>query len=310
MKLPTTKKRLTIKKPGIRIRSFAFLVTLALLLSAGLLGASGYVWYKKILTDSDRVFYGMLERSLSTDSVTRTVSQEAQLRNVTQTYQINYVPSPLVESQTTIEQIGQDRQKSVVQTRAIGLEDTDYLQYSGIDIPSLTSQNNVNDILGKWAKRTANPETGESPQLLSEALFMFVPFGNLEESDRDELIELAKKNRTYRIGNSKLVMSGSRPVMTYNVAINPQSLVEVLALYVEKTGIGDSAQLNPDDYKGAGNIEVTLTIDVLTRHLKELAFSADSRKETYAGYGLLTRPVLPTETITIQELQTRLQTLQ
>jgi hypothetical protein len=308
--------RVSAKVPKLRrpsrasFKSFKVLVTGLLLLSIILLGGAGYVWYKNILTDSDRVFYGMLSKSLQTDSVSRTVTQTSSLRNVTQTYNLTYRPTPIAESETTIEQVGENRETNSVTTRSIGTKDVDYVQYTDIQITNVTGKPETKEILGQWAKRDKNTETGEAPQLLSEALFMFVPFGNLASEKREELVSKMRENKSYSFKEGKLEMSGLRPVMTYEVAIKPKALVEVLGAYVQETGIGDASQLDPASYEQAENVHVRITVDLLSRHLKEMTFIGDTRKETYSSYGVKRDIQLPKDTISISDLQTRLQKLQ
>jgi hypothetical protein len=308
--------RVSVKVPKLRrpgrasFKSFKVVTSAMLVLSILLLGGAGYVWYKNILTDSDRVFYGMLGKSLQTDSVSRTVTQTSSLRNVKQTYNLTYRPTPIAESQTTIEQVGENRETNTVTTRSIGTKDLDFVQYTDIQITNVTGKPETKEILGQWAKRDKNAETGEAPQLLSEALFMFIPFGNLSDENKDQLTSKMRENKSYSFKEGKLEMSGLRPVMSYDVAIKPKALVEVLSAYVQETGIGDASQLDPASYAQAEDVHVKITVDVLTRHLKEITFIGDTRAETYASYGVKRNIQLPKDTITISELQTRLQTLQ
>lgn len=310
VKLRKFPKKLNIWSP---IKSFftSFRGIMISLVLVGVLAfsASGYFWYTNMLTDSKHVFEGMLSESLQTNSVVRTVNQDTALKTVEQSYYVSF-PRATAESVTTIEQVGQDRQKTVVKTATIGTRNSDYVQYSDIQIPQLIGKKDTSKLVGQWARRDSNPKTGETTQFLSESIFMFVPFGNFKPSDRQTLLDLMKKNQTYIYKQQGNVdFSSGRPTMTYHVTINPKSLVEVLSEYVKITGIGDPAQLNPADYEGSSNVDVEMTIDVLTRHIKDVKFLADSRKESYSSYGLDRNVVLPKQTITVEELQNRLQVL-
>jgi hypothetical protein len=310
-KLPSVpKKAPKLRRPTkSQLTSFRAVISYILVLSIVMLGVSGYYWYKNIFTDPDRVFYGMIEKNLSTPSISRTVNQQERLRSVEQTYRVFFQPVPYTESVTTIDQVGLDRQKSTVVTKSIGTKDDDFVQYKSINVPSLGNKEKLSDIEGKWAKRVTSKESGQQPQFLTEAMFMFIPFGSMSPQQRDDLVNLMKENETYTYSTGKLELEGIRPVMTYDVRVKPEALVEVLAEYAKQTGVGDLSQLNPEEYKNSGDVQMRVTVDVLSRHLKTIDFD-DSRKETYTGYGLREKLVLPENPIAIDELQNRLQALQ
>ncbi len=210
-----------------------------------------------------------------------------------------------MQSKSTVEQISQDRQRSKVSTLAIGLRDVDYVQYQDISIPaSAGGKSDYSKALGTWAKR--DEQTGGT-QFLNEALFSFIPFGNLSSEARSEMLQTMKQSKTYKITASDISYQSGRPVMTATIAIKPKGLIQVLRQYAEITGVGDVSQLDPSQYEKAGDVSMDIKIDILSRHLTQLKFGDQARVETYAGYGLNTRIVEPNKTVTIEELQSRLQ---
>jgi hypothetical protein len=310
MAKPTIKlKKPTFTKPKLAtFTSFRTLVSAAILVGVILLAGAGYVWFKNILTDPNRVFYGMIDKNLETDSVVRVVSQPSSSKSIEQSYYMSYTPALATESLSTIEQVGQDRQTSKVITRSIGTKDTDFVKYEKIDIPSGPEQGDYSKLVNQWAKREKNPETGEAPQFLNEASFMFVPFGNLSHQDRDKLVKIMKDKKIYKIKKTSQDLSNGRATMDMEVDINPEGLITMLAEYVKITGLGDASQLNPDDYKETPDVSVNMNIDMLSRHLRSIKFAGDTtRVETYSAYGINREIKIPTNTISIEELQNRLQ---
>lgn len=311
-------KKLSIKKPALKkisiqrptrqtFTSTKFIATTLILVSLVLLGGSAYVWYNRIFSDTDRVFYGMLSRSLETDSITRTVTQKDSSRTANQTYYIAFSPQTTMESTTVVEQVGQDRQTSSVTTKTIGQKNADYVQYSKISIPqSQSGGSDFSKVLNQWAKRENNPEKGEQAQFLDEAIFTFIPFGNFSQENRADLIEMIKQKNVYTLSNSQISYQEGRPVMQMTVSIKPKALIEVLRQYAEYSGIGDQSLLNPADYEKAANIGVDVKIDMLSRHLTQLDFPGQTRSETYTAYGLNRNIEIPTKTQTIPELQSKL----
>lgn len=282
---------------------------MAVMVLAGvaLLAGSAFTWYDRIFSDTDRVFYGMLSRSLETDTVTRTVVQNEQSRNVDQTYYISFSPDTMIESSSTITQIGQDRTSSSVTTKTIGQKDTDYVQYSNIQIPQSQGGKDFSNVLNQWAKRNKNEETGQGAQFLNEAIFTFIPFGNFSQENRTELLDMIRAKKVYEISGGEVSYQNGRPVMDMKVSIKPKALIEVLVQYAELSGVGDRDLLNPEDYERAADVGVQIKVDMLSRHLTEIAFPGQTRKETYSAYGLNRRIEVPQQSISIEELQSRLQ---
>lgn len=301
--------KLKPRRPAtVDLKSAKFWTSLLLLAGLILLGTSGYFWYKNVFSDADRVFYGMLSRSLETDSVTRQVTQDEASRSVNQTYYISFSPETVIESSSTIDQVGQDRSKSSVTTRTIGERDTDYVQYSEINVPqSLGSKNDFSKVLNQWAKRQNKQESGEQAQFLNEAIFTFIPFGNFSQENRTELINLIKQAQVYKISRSETSYQNGRPMMDLTVSIKPKALIEVLREYAAISGLGQQDLLDPSQYEKASDVSVQIKIDMLSRHLTNIDFPGETRKETYGSYGLNRNVSVPTGTISVEELQSRLQ---
>lgn len=319
VKKPTIKKlrvpKVKLRKPARptkqgfkrKLKSTKTWTVVMLLAGLVLFGGSAYAWYDKIFSDPERVFYGMLSRSLESDTVTRTVTQDESSRNVNQTYYISFSPETMIESSSTITQIGQDRSSSSVTTKTIGQKDTDYVQYSDIQIPQSQGGKDFSNVLNQWAKREKNEESGQQAQFLNEAIFTFIPFGNFSQENRTELLDMIRAKKVYKISEGEVSYQNGRPVMEMNVSIKPKALIEVLVQYAELSGVGDRDLLNPEDYERAADVGVRIKVDMMSRHLTEIAFPGQTRKETYTAYGLNRRIEVPKQSITVEELQSRLQ---
>lgn len=308
-----TGKSFALKKLKVNFRSLKLWTSVMLVAGVAVLGAGIYVWYNNIFTDEDRIFYGMIEKSLETDSITRQVAQNQSTRTENQDYYLTFTPTPLVQTQSTIEQIDQTRQKSVVSTETIGTKDADYVQYTDIILPSNSAdKTDYSKVLDTWAKRSANSQTGQSAQFLNEAIFTFIPFGNFNQQQKTELMQLIKEKEVYRFGKTNLkdgniTYENGRPLYTTTVAIKPRGLVEVLRKYAELTGIGDMAILDPSQYDDRYSFSMTVQIDMLSRHLRQINYPGEQRTEAYLSYGLNRNIELPETSISIEELQAKLQ---
>lgn len=297
----------TARTTKLNVRSVKFLTLSMMVIALGLFGGMGYIWYTKIFTDGDRIFYDMVSSSMETDSVTRHISQNEASRSESQTYLMSFTPQTVIKSTSTVEQIGQDRAKSSVTTETIGLKDVDYVRYTDINIPASDDKTDYSKVLNSWAKREANKESGQAAQFLNEAVFTFVPFGNFSTENRATLMDLMKQKKVYVLNNGKITYEDGRPIYTVDVSIKPQGLVEVLKKYADLTGLGNQEMLDPSQYDDSNSFVVKMKVDMLSRHLKQLDYPGETRSESYSGYGLNSVTALPTQTISVEELQSKLQ---
>lgn len=281
-----------------------------MLTGIGLFGASGWYWYQNVLTDQDRILSGMLDKSLQTSSVYRSVNQQSEQNKVEQSVFVGFSPETLSQTLTNLQEASASGASSV-KTETIGTKNADFVSYSSIDVsgPGGKAQN-FDGVLNKWGKRESTPESRQPVSFLNDALFVVVPFGNLNTDQRKQLKDEIKKVNLYETTKTETRFVNGRPVITYLIDVSPGSLVQVLAKYVELTGTGSSDQLNPALYEGAAKIPIELHVDLLSRHIRQIGFTGSGRTETYGAYNTTHKVTLPTETIAIDELQKRLSAIE
>jgi len=286
-------------------------VGLAIVASLALFGASGYYWYKYVFIDTDRILSDMLDKSMQTTSLYRNIAQEGNGSNVDQDIYASFTPQLFAQSQTTLQE-SSGKGKTSVDTETIGTEKSDYVRYTSIAIANnkAAEGKKYEDIINQWAKRDENLEEGQSLTFLNDSLFVVVPFGNLNSDQRQKVKNEIIKTKLYDVVAVKTHFLNGRPVATYSIKMNPQSLVKVLAKYVEVTGIGKSAQLDPAQYEGAEALGVVMEVDMLSRHVSQVQLTASGRTESYYGYNVSREINLPKQTIPVDELQTRLTKLE
>lgn len=280
------------------------LILAALLLFA----ASGYYWYKNVLTDPSRTISDMLEKSLQTTSTVRTEQEMSGINSSERTVYMEFTPESFVQVITQLEEIN-EQAKTSVEVETIGTRDADYVRYNDVEVTGGRASGNFESILGQWAKRESNPQTGQAVSFLNDALFTAVPFGNLDSEQRREVINEIKRVNLYKYRDAKTVWQGGRPVIEYTLEVEPKALVQVLATYVKVTGAGSSAALDPAAYENAQQVRLRMSVDALSRHVKTIQFQNTERVENYAGYNMRRKVELPSKTIGIDELQSRLQSV-
>lgn len=302
-------KQESSRRPRAKL-SFAGSILLIFIASLALLGSSGYYWYKNVYSDPDRILSDMLEKSLQTSSIYRTIEQTAGINKSEEEIYLAFSPETIVKSMTTIEEVNQLGKTTAI-IEKIGQDDSDYVRYTDIKVTGNNQQQrNFDNVLGVWAKRSGEGLGGQAASFLNDALFTAVPFGNLDPNQRAEVIDEVKRVNLYQYREAKIENTDGRPVITYTMDLDPQSLVQVLAKYVEVTGATSGTALDPAAYEGAQDVRIRLAVDVLSRHVKRIEFLGTERREIYQGYNALQVIEAPSETIDVTELQSRLQAVE
>lgn len=295
---------------GLKKRIFSTKMLAVLLVVLGLVGF-GYstnYWYRNIFLDSDRIFYNMLENSLNTRSVIKTVEQSGSGKTENQTVLIKYTPDVKMRSVNVAEQVAQNRTKSVVETESYSSRQLDYIRYNQISIPATgTNKSDYSKITNTWAKKDNSQETGGQSEFLNEAGFTFVPFGNFTNKERAEIIKKVKDTEVYRFNDVKIIYENGRPVYEALVSLSPRKFVNIMSDYSKKTGIGNPDQLNPSDYTENYNFTIKVKVDVISGQLRQIIYPTGDRIENYASYGANIDINMPKQAISIEELQSRLQ---
>jgi len=264
-------------------------------------------WYKTIYSDPRRVFNAMLENSLRTGSITKQVVQNSEEQTLDQTVRLQLGAKHVAQGMTNLSQKG--LASATVMTESLGTPTSDFVRYKSID----TDQKNeagqpldFSQILGVWGKSEVTDTT--SGELYNESVLGVIPFGNLSASDRKELLNIAKELDVYKV-EYETVNRGDingRPAYEYTVKVLPEAYVTLLKEYAKRVGLTHLEDINPANYANADSIEFKVSVDVRTRRLAGITYDS-GREEYYSAYGTRPNVELPTETVPIEELQSRLQ---
>ncbi len=300
-----------VKKPtkaGIKktVKSTKFLAGLLVVMALGGFGYSGYYWWNNSFMDKDEIFYGMLDKSLNTSSVLRTIDQTDSGRTEKQSVYLRYAPGIVFNSVSNLQQVDQNRNLSKVSTESFANKNGDFIRYTDISIANTSNdQADYTKLLNTWAKRSDN--TNKGSQFLNEAAFTFVPFGNFSSEKRAELVNKLKDKKVYQLNGEKISYENGRPIYTAFASISPRGFVDVMRDYARATGVGDVQQLDPEQYDPKNSFTIQIKIDVISRHLKQIEYPGGERTEKYEAYGLFRNIEEPTSYISTEELQDRLQ---
>lgn len=268
-------------------------------------------WYSAIYTDPRRVFNAMIENSLTTSSVTKQITQGDDSQSLNQTTHLQVGDEHVVRGITFLSQKG--LASAEVVTESIGTPTTDYVRYKSIDTDQKGTEGNeldFSEVVGAWGESPgAGQTTGE---LYNETTLGVIPFGNVHSSEqREALMRLVSDMDVYKVeyANVTEVTHNGRPVYEYTVKVLPEDYVTYLKAYASAVGLTHLQNVNPAQYANAEPIEFTVQVDVLSRRLAGIIYS-NGRQEQYISYGGYVPVSKPAQTISVDELQNRIQSVQ
>lgn len=304
-------KRLGAKlSPELRTTIAQILVVTGVIL----FGFSGWQWWSRVYSNPERVFTEMLENSLATPSVTRHIVQKGQAGSIDQLTQLNLGQQNFARTITTVKQ-GTQSGESAVTTESIGVPKVDFTRYIGVDTKEKKADGQPLDfstVLGLWAKTDASPDVQKAElRYFTEALMGIIPIANLPSKQRQELLNIMKDQKVFDVDYSQVQRGREhgRPIIGYQVVIKPESYVPMLRTFAASLGLDAIRGLEQSNFDKVQPLRVQMGVDVLSRQLTHVSYLDNGRQETYSGYGLKSSLQLPTQTVSVEELQGKLKAL-
>ena len=292
-----------INKSPIAIKNSKRIIAISVVLFIVVLFAA---WWQFIFADPNKVLSDMLVNNLRTPGVVKNVQQGSGQNVIVQNTYLSFIDGPKSQTKTTLDQAASSGERNRVVTENIGTANTDYIRYRAIDISSGSGQTDTSVAENIWASRSADEGTQQT-NFLNEGLFGVVPFGNFEKNQVNLLRDMIDKNEIYKYTSLDRKFENGRVIYKYEIEFLPSNLVEYLAEYAKLIGVDAKNQLNPESYVGAQPVMITIKVDLFSRELKSIEYSDTGRVEEYSSFGLKRMIEIPSETISITELQQRLQ---
>lgn len=290
-----------VSKVRYIVTSTKFIVTVAALVVIGTYGA----WQYHNTTNADRVFWGMVDNNMQTTAYTRHTEQKSGAQSVDQVFETATSPQHKLFSDTVFTQTGVDSATAV--TENIGTPTADYVRYTNIETAKGLD---FRSILGVWGVTDPQVPGQTSGQLYNQAVLGIIPTGNLNAEQRREIIKIMheKKAYTYKLVQTKRSLFFGRPTHTMQVIVNPVGYISALKQFASYVGLNHLEQVNPEEYEQAQKLAFTVTVDGWTRQMTSTDQDSGSKTEIITGRNSKKQlPDAPTETISVDELQQKLQ---
>lgn len=296
-------------KSAKRFQKYSKLNIFILAVSLLILSSSVVLWWTKVFKDPKNVFEAMLENNLSNASITRQGVQESEGGLIKQQTQLSFASKTGIHSLTTVRQSSGMGENHVV-TETTATPSKDFVRYTKIETQQKSEtgqQLDFSPILGVWA--TQNDQQAQS-QFFPEAVLNVFMFGNLPSSQRNELV--SKMRDVYEVDytTARQANQGGRVRYIYDVKVQPAKFVSLFNEYARVMNFSNLSQLDTQNFESSETMNLTVTVDLLSRQLVGVLYQPNQTAETYSGHGLLKPIVEPNNTVTIEEIQKRLSNIQ
>lgn len=302
-----------MSKQNVLLREFDRLRQYRMLLAIGvaIILFSGWMLLTNNKTNPTDVFWGMFDTSLSTTSVTRNVKDANEKSKADQSLRLYLSPELKTYNIVTVEETT-DKGNTKIVTETIGTPKSDYARYTTIETAQQGADGkpiDFSNVTGIWGKNDlAEGKSG----YFNEGMLGLVPFADIDQGKREGLISFMKDKNVYETDLNAAVKQkvDNHTAYIYKIKINPTAYIQMLIEFAKQSGLGELPGLDPEQYAKSQPLETEFIIDANTQQLIKINYIANKREETYIDYGLQQPLELPTDTIPLDELQSRLQKLQ
>lgn len=274
---------------------------------------SGWSWWHFVYSNPERTFFGALENHLRTAGLTRHVTQISGDQKLEQNVGLTLGAGQVAHGFTTITQQGEVN--ATIKTETISTPKEDHVRYTAIETNQKGQDGKDLDftqLVNIWGKSAEGDASQTAGELYNESVLGVIPVGNLPADKRKEIIKFIHEKAVYDIdGNDvKRGIEGGRPVYTYKVTVAPEAYIGMLKMFGKAVGLTQLEMVDPASYKDTQPLVFEIKVDVWGRHITHVMFAEGERTERLSGFGISRHVDKPKDTIPLEELQTRLQSVQ
>lgn len=274
-----------------------------------LVGSS--IWWLFVWQDPHRVFDDMIAGNLQTLSVTRTITAGNATQSIDQSVRLQMGGTNAADWLVLAKQNG-----ASVMTESIGTPTSGYIRYVAIapaKQPTTAKKTDFSSVLNIWGradgKTDANLKTLFAQSLFDITSAPTPPIGNLPDAQRENILSFIRDQKVFTpdYNSVKTEIIGGRGVYTYDVSVQLAAYARMMQAFAHDLGMNTLDTLDPEQYVNLQPIKVTMSVDRMSHQLVMLAYGNSGYVQTYGDWGQVTPILLPKDTITTTELQTRLQ---
>jgi hypothetical protein len=286
---------------GLRVSAWVLLLS-----SLVIVGFSVYSWWRFLYLSDSRVFWGAIDQSLQTKGVTKTVRSEDETGLRIERSSIGFSP---LSSQGYSESRTLNGEVSV--SESIALFDRDFARYIEIRPRDGVESFDTSLLQGVWAE-TTYPSLRESKTLadqITNGLLVFT--GNMNAADRSEFVSQLRDTQVFTPTYVRDEVISGKKTQVYMTSVRVSAYNTALKSYLEKIGLKDTATQVGEGGDGAENPSFEIAIEPISRQIVKSGIPSLSSpaSTTYTNWGVTRQLEAPQEYISVDELQSRIQSL-
>lgn len=269
-----------------------------------------WAWYQYVHRSSYSVFWDTVDNNFRIIGVTREVQQTNSGAEINQKVQVSLGAENLARGITTIKQPAENGRSTTIVTETLGTPTSNYARYIDLQVAA-DSQPNISAIKDVWSRELLVTGADQNQSVFAEGLFSSVPFANLSQPQRQELVQFMKDNDVYTVDyrGAGVVERAGKQGYEYKVAVNLKGYIQTLKKIDEMMGLGQLKDVNPDQYEGVEPAEITIVNSIDGRQLLEVTYNGTTRREKYTSYGARINVDLPQTDLLRSELEERVRSI-
>ena len=290
--------RLRLSQPG---KPAIFVIVGVLLLAT-----SAYALDVVILQSPQRVWWSAMQTSMALKGVACTVHKQDDNQEIW----LDLTGKKIALVTTTLSQNG-----TTVTTQDINTPQADYIRYTSVATAAKNTSGKALDtskILNVWAKQPRTPAS--SPSILGQVALggCIVPLVNVPQPQSDQLTAELKKGKVFQTNFAKSAYHWSltRPYRDYAVTVDPTDYIPFMKQVDSLYGTQALSSVSADSFNGSKSQQLTFRIDAYSRRIQKIWYNGRPESFTFTRYGQVPQTTPPSKTISVTELQQRLQALQ
>lgn len=269
---------------------------------------TGWVWWHYSYLNPQTVFWGAVNNNLIIDGVTKRTERKDNSGVRDRYDQISLGAPNLVKSVETISQSQTAQDKNVIVSETIGTPEANFNRYTKIETTTKTPDGKLPDfskVVNQWSKQELGKEASGA---FADAIFDVIPFAHLNAQQRRDVINTMKHDETYKVDFDAVgkTRKNGRLYYDYNVSIAPDKYITILKQVDGAMGLNQLKSLDPAQYQGSGLVEIKVTVDARAHQLESISYVGSDNKQTYSAWGVRRNESLPTSTISMADLQAKL----
>jgi hypothetical protein len=260
-------------------------------------------WFYRVYSNPKNVFWGMVENNLSTPSITKEITQKSTNATSKEITRIILSPNHAAHDVKQIDTAAQGS-GSTIRIESIGTPTDTYQRYVLIDQPTKPGKKkpDFSKVYAMWLKNGGNAQTGNS-QLFNNAVFSGFLFGNLPANQRSVALNYMRKAYKVDFDSIDKKSNNSRKTYTYNVSLAMQDYAKAARFYADALKLPNAKQISANNYHPTDKIAMSVTVDVLSRQLREVTYKTNASTEKYSAYGITSNLSAPKKTVSYDTLQ-------